>query len=219
MLQRLPPVWVAGKRVRFSGWIRTEAVTTGYAGLWWTALTGPGTGVGVTMAATGPRGTTGWSPYEISLDVPANATTIFFGVELRGNGTAWFDDLVVEVDGHRLPEGPAPHLLEPTPEHAAWLSANAMPFDTPVAGNGFADLQGLKTAIGDARIVSLGEGTHGTREFFQMKHRLLELLVEEMGFTHFSIEASMPEAYRVNDYVLTGQGDPYELLEGMYFWT
>lgn len=219
MYQQLPPMWVAGKRVRFSGWIRTEAVTTGYAGFWWTALTGPGTGAGVTMAATGPRGTTGWSPYEVVLDIPANATTIFFGVELRGNGTAWFDGLQVEVDGHALPEGPAPALLEPSPEHAAWLSAHAMPFDTPVAGNGFADLQGLKTAIGDARIVSLGEGTHGTREFFQMKHRLLELLVEEMGFTHFSIEASMPEAYRVNDYVLTGEGDPYELLEGMYFWT
>src|SRR5206468_12854279 len=37
--------------------------------------------------------------------------------------------------------------------------------------------------------------------------------------TIFSIEANMPEAYRVNDYVLTGQGDAKELLKGMYFWT
>ena len=29
----------------------------------------------------------------------------------------------------------------------------------------------------------------------------------------------MPEAYRMNEYVLTGEGDPRELLEGMYFWT
>jgi erythromycin esterase len=82
-----------------------------------------------------------------------------------------------------------------------------------------ADLQPIKNVIGNARIVSLGEGTHGTREFFQMKHRLLEFLATEMGFTHFAIEANMPEAYRVNEYVLTGVGDPAELLEGMYFWT
>ena len=73
--------------------------------------------------------------------------------------------------------------------------------------------------IGNARIVSLGEDTHGTREFFQMKHRLTEFLASEMGFTLFAIEANMPEAYKMNDYVLTGKGDPRELLKGMYFWT
>jgi len=65
----------------------------------------------------------------------------------------------------------------------------------------------------------LGEATHGTREFFQLKHRMLEFLASEMGFTIFSIEASMPEAYRLNDYVLNGNGDPAQLLKGMYFWT
>src|SRR5262245_965142 len=40
-----------------------------------------------------------------------------------------------------------------------------------------------------------------------------------MGFTIFSIEANLPEAYRLNDYVLEGKGDPAQLLRGMYFWT
>src|SRR5690242_4806914 len=83
----------------------------------------------------------------------------------------------------------------------------------------FADLQRLKPLIGNARIVSHGEDTQGTRDFFQLKHRMLEFLANEMGFTIFSIEANMPEAYRVNDYVLTGQGDAKTLLKGMYFWT
>jgi len=218
MFQEIPAKYVAGKRVRFSGWIRTEGITDGYAGLWWSAF-GPDIAMGASMWQTGPRGTTPWSPYEIVLDIPAGADQVYFGPEMEGNGTAWFDGLVVEADGHPVPEGPAPQFLAPSPEHVSWLRSRAMPFDTHLAGNGFADLQGLKAAIGDSRIVSLGEATHGTREFFQMKHRLLELLVEEMGFTHFSIEANMPEAYRLNNYVLTGQGDPYELLEGMYFWT
>jgi erythromycin esterase len=87
------------------------------------------------------------------------------------------------------------------------------------AGNGFEDMQPLRQVVGNARIVSLGEATHGTREFFQLKHRMLEFLATEMGFSMFSIEANMPEAWRLNEYVLGGAGDPKALLAGMYFWT
>jgi erythromycin esterase-like protein len=108
---------------------------------------------------------------------------------------------------------------EPADEKIQWLKDQAIPFKTVEAGNGLADLQPLKKVIGDARIVSLGESTHGSREIFQMKHRLVEFLAMEMGFTIFSIEASMPESYRVNDYVVRGEGDPRALIAGMYFWT
>ena len=100
-----------------------------------------------------------------------------------------------------------------------WLKANAIRLSMVEAGHGFADMQPLKSIIGDARIVLLGEATHGTREFFQLKHRMLEFLASEMGFTIFSIEANMPEAYGLNDYVLKGKGDPAALIKGMYFWT
>ena len=100
-----------------------------------------------------------------------------------------------------------------------WIQGNAVRLSTVEAGNGFNDLEPLKKMIGDARIVSLGEATHGTREFFQLKHRMLEFLATQMGFSIFSIEANMPEAYRLNDYVLNGTGDPAQLLKGMYFWT
>gem|GEM_PF-1129639 len=102
---------------------------------------------------------------------------------------------------------------------AAWVRSHAVKLDTVEAGHGFADMQPLKKIVGNARIVSLGEATHGSREFFQLKHRMLEFLVTQMGFSIFSIEANMPEAYRLNDYVLNGNGDPAKLLRGMYFWT
>ena len=100
-----------------------------------------------------------------------------------------------------------------------WILGSAIRLATPVAGHGFDDMQPLKKVVCDARIVSLGEATHGTREFFQLKHRMLEFLAAEMGFTIFSIEANMPEAYRLNDFVLNGTGDPAKLIKGMYFWT
>jgi erythromycin esterase-like protein/beta-lactamase regulating signal transducer with metallopeptidase domain len=99
------------------------------------------------------------------------------------------------------------------------IAAQGIRLETVEAGHGFADMQPLKDLVGNARIVALGEATHGTREFFQLKHRMLEFLATEMGFNIFSIEANLPEAYRVNDYVLKGQGDPKQLLKGMYFWT
>ena len=119
-----------------------------------------------------------------------------------------------------LPLWQAP--AKPTAEEEAverWIKVNAIRLTTVQAGNGFADMEPLTKIIGNARIVALGEATHGTREFFQLKHRMLEFLATRMGFTIFSIEANMPEAYRLNDYVLNGKGDPAQLLNGMYFWT
>jgi hypothetical protein len=52
---------------------------------------------------------------------------------------------------------------------AAELKRHAVPLRTAEAGKPYTDLEAFGKAIGDARIVSLGEATHGTREIFQMK--------------------------------------------------
>lgn len=220
--EQFPVTAVAGHKIRYSGYIKTEGVANGFAGLWWRA---DGEKQGTTLAfdnmeGRGAHGTTDWTRFQIELEIPTGAKAIYFGALLGGDGTAWFDDLTVEIDGKPFTEGPPPApAAPPTAEAVAWLKKHALPFSTPEAGHGFADLQPLKKVIGKARIVALGEATHGTREFFQMKHRLTEFLASQMGFTLFAIEANMPEAYKVNDYVLTGKGDPKELLKGMYFWT
>ena len=100
-----------------------------------------------------------------------------------------------------------------------WIRKHAIPVLSENPASDHADLMPLKDMIGGRRIVALGEGTHGTSEFFKMKHRIVRFLAEEMGFTAFAIEANMPEARAVNRYVLTGEGDPRKALSGMYFWT
>jgi hypothetical protein len=52
-----------------------------------------------------------------------------------------------------------------------WIRQNAIPISTAKAGHGFNDLQPLKPVIHNARVVELGEATHGRREFFQLSHR------------------------------------------------
>ncbi|HEX4817269.1 MAG TPA: erythromycin esterase family protein [Nonomuraea sp.] len=68
-------------------------------------------------------------------------------------------------------------------------------------------------------MVGLGEATHGSREFFLAKHRLLEFLCGELGFTTLAMEASVSAAAAVDDYVQGGPGDPAEALAGLGFWT
>jgi erythromycin esterase len=107
----------------------------------------------------------------------------------------------------------------PAPEEAvSWIKQEAVSIETPEPGKGYADLQPLKKIIGTVRVIGLGESSHGQREIFLMKHKLLEFLVEEMGFTVFAIELPWPDALAVNRYVLDGQGDPQEALAGFFYW-
>ncbi len=101
----------------------------------------------------------------------------------------------------------------------AELKQRATPLTTTEAGKPMDDLAAFGKAVGDARIVSLGEASHGTREFFQMKHRLLEYLVLNRGFTVFAIEANWPETLAVDRYIKTGAGDVESAMKQMYFWT
>lgn len=97
------------------------------------------------------------------------------------------------------------------------LQLTRFPLETVEPGHGFGDLQSLKDIVGDRRVVALGESPHGTREFFQLKHRIFEFLVREMGFTVMGMETTMPEAFALNHYVLTGEGDPARALSNTHY--
>ena len=102
---------------------------------------------------------------------------------------------------------------QPAPREVIdWLRANAIPLATTEAGHGFDDMHPLKQVVGNARIVALGEATHGTREFFQLKHRIFEFLATEMGFSVFAKESGYAAALAIDDYVLHGWGDSADAL-------
>lgn len=111
-----------------------------------------------------------------------------------------------------------PQASVPSGPFVAWAKQHAIPLKTAEPGSGLEDLQPLKAVIGRARVVGVGESTHGTREFFQFKHRMLEFLVQEMGFTAFAMETGFGEATRVNDYVLGGDGDASTVVRGLRYW-
>ncbi|MFZ5475529.1 MAG: erythromycin esterase family protein [Myxococcota bacterium] len=64
------------------------------------------------------------------------------------------------------------------------------------------DYDDLLDRIGDdVRVVLLGEGTHGTHEFYRERARLTRRLVAERGFDAVAIEGDWPDTWRVNRYV------------------
>ncbi len=64
-----------------------------------------------------------------------------------------------------------------------------------------APLDALLRRIGDARVVLLGEATHGTSEFYRMRARITQALIEGKGFNLVAVEADWPDAARIDHYV------------------
>ncbi len=67
-----------------------------------------------------------------------------------------------------------------------------------------ASIDALIDRIGDARLVLLGEATHGTSEFYRMRARITQELIVRRGFQFVAVEADWPDAARIDDYVLGG---------------
>jgi len=217
--QQLPVSLAAGRRLRVSASVRTESVATGWAGIWCRVDGIDRLLAYATTRGHGSTGTTAWARQDLEVAVDSTATAVTFGPILAGDGVAWFDRFEISLNGAPYVEPPAPAVPDPGPAELIWLRAHAIPFDTDDPARDGLDLVPILHLVGNARVVGLGEGTHGTREFSRMKHRLVRALVEDLGFDHFAMESNYPETERLNRYVRTGEGDPRAILRDMHLWT
>lgn len=91
-----------GRRVRLSAYVKAENIEE-YAGLWM-RVDGVNRMLGFDNMQNRPiTGTTGWTKYEVVLDVPETSVNIAFGLLLRGAGRAWVDNFQFEVVGQDVP--------------------------------------------------------------------------------------------------------------------
>lgn len=98
LMQEIKPGKFLGKRVRLTGFIKTENVKswTGF----WLRVDQEGSDKSLSfdnMRERPIKGTTVWTKYDIVLDVPANASAISYGAMLVGKGQIWFDNLTLEI--------------------------------------------------------------------------------------------------------------------------
>jgi erythromycin esterase len=108
-----------------------------------------------------------------------------------------------------------------------WLNLHGHNLLTPefYEPNSTFELAPLREMIGDAKVVGLGDGTHGTHEFFTVKLRIIDFLVREMDFDTIVLEAPVPQFADLNAYVLGADVDPRAVLQevagptlGYVFW-
>lgn len=103
LMQQCKPDNYLGKRVKMTGFVKTENVTT-WAGLW-LRVDQSGSNKPLSFDNMGDRpikGTTDWTKYEIELDVPSNSSLIAYGALLAGTGQIWFDNITFEIVGESV---------------------------------------------------------------------------------------------------------------------
>lgn len=125
-----------------------------------------------------------------------------------------FEILSPEVTTQDFVLDPAP-VPRPTDEVVrSYLDAHALPIatDDPTAPGD--DLAPVVALAGRARIVAIGEVTHGSREIFRLRHRLTAALLEREGGV-FGVEAGYAECRAIEAYIQGGPGEPTKLLRGL----
>ncbi|MGI9571200.1 MAG: erythromycin esterase family protein, partial [Desulfobulbia bacterium] len=103
-----------------------------------------------------------------------------------------------------------PRLIQSMPRTSETLpsliSRHGEVFEAPVTAN----LDPLLERIGNARVVLIGEATHGTSEFYRMRARITEQLIYQKDFNIVAVEADWPDAARIDNYVRQRDVPPSE---------
>ncbi|HET6896318.1 MAG TPA: erythromycin esterase family protein [Candidatus Baltobacteraceae bacterium] len=107
---------------------------------------------------------------------------------------------------------PATGSLENEPALISALRSRAVVLESGAFSADDLNVAPIAQAAGNARIIGLGEGSHGTSEFYQIKDRVLRYLVEHQGFTVLAMEGDWSEWTAVNRFVQTGDGTAADVL-------
>ncbi|MEM5539345.1 S41 family peptidase [Olleya sp. AS48] len=101
------PADFGGKKIKLTGYLKTENIVNGWAGLW--MRIDPDISID-NMESRKVQGTTDWKKYEVELKTNNNATSISFGGLIVGTGKIWVDNFKITVDGKPLDQAPEKEL-------------------------------------------------------------------------------------------------------------
>lgn len=103
----------------------------------------------------------------------------------------------------------------------AWLHQNARAIATTEPVGAAADLDPLSDWVREAKIVAIGDLTHGTREIYTLKQRILAQLAAKNGVRTVVFEGPWTDFLKINRYLQEGDGDVRAIIgamPGYFFW-
>lgn len=80
------------------------------------------------------------------------------------------------------------------------------------------DLKSLDPYFEGRKMIGLGESTHGTHEFFRMRHRLIKYLVESHEFNTVFMEADFAACLPINEFITKGKGTSTDAVDALGLW-
>lgn len=132
----------------------------------------------------------------------------------EGSAKFWVDDITIMLDGEVYGVDP-PSFREPTIEEIARLDKHTKAIDSQTSNTN--DLSPMVETVGQAKVVALGENSHGSSTLFKFKLRMTQLLVKELGFSVFALESPAVEADRINSYVLGEELSRAQILDNLMY--
>jgi len=109
-------------------------------------------------------------------------------------GAAGWADEAAELPARDKTAPGLPELVYASSEHFASIDG--------------ANLDDLLGRIGESRLVLMGEASHGSAEFYEMRARITRELIEKKGFNVIAVEADWPDASHIDRYVCSQPVDP-----------
>lgn len=92
------PANFSAKKITLKGFIKTENVNNGYAGLWLRADAGANVAAFGNLGESAPKGKTDWKNYSVTIKMDKDVSKIIFGGLISGSGKAWFDKFELYAD-------------------------------------------------------------------------------------------------------------------------
>lgn len=130
---------------------------------------------------------------------------LLFGIHVSGDGEAWIDAVEFDVSPPFVsftgtpPRAHGERDIDDIREHAF-----AIPSPTAIRGE---TRRKIARQFEGARLVGLGENSHGAAALFELKHGLVQVLVEDLGYNIFALEMPADPADFVNDYIQNRSDD------------
>ena len=162
-----------------------------------------------------------WESYKAEIVIDSRPHTVLVSLFFEGSGTVWFDKLQLKVNDILVQNVSVAE--EFTDAQITQIKMETDSFSTVEPSSmvdlekvDFKDLGTFKAIVGDAKIIALGESTHGTSEFFKVKHRLLQYAILEMGVRVFVLEDNQLLVEKINGFVLYGIGEAEVLIKGLF---